>query len=41
MERAYGSNGLSLPGCKEDVDILADGVKIQYAEEVVSLSGLV
>ena len=29
VERAYGSNGLSLPGCKEDVDILADGTKIQ------------
>ncbi len=29
VERAYGSNGLSLPGCQEDVDILADGVKIQ------------
>ena len=29
VERAYGSNGLSLPGCKDDVDILADGVKIQ------------
>ncbi len=29
VERAFASNGLSLPGCKEDVDILADGVKIQ------------
>ena len=29
VKRAYGSNGLSLPGCAEDVDLLADGVKIQ------------
>jgi hypothetical protein len=29
VKRAYGSNGLSLPGCTEDVDILADGEKIQ------------
>lgn len=29
VQRAYGSNGLSLPGCEEDVDVLADGYKIQ------------
>ena len=29
VRRAYGSNGLSLPDCDEDVDILADGEKIQ------------
>lgn len=29
VRRAYGSNGLSLPNCAEDVDILADGEKIQ------------
>ncbi len=29
VRRAYGSNGLSLPDCAEDVDVLADGVKIQ------------
>jgi len=29
VKRAYGSNGLSLPDCDEDVDILADGIKIQ------------
>jgi len=29
VKRAYGSNGLSLPNCQEDVDLLADGYKIQ------------
>lgn len=29
VRRAFASDGRSLPDCDEDVDILADGVKIQ------------
>tara|TARA_Y100001938_G_C8056174_1_gene414508 strand:+ start:1248 stop:1538 length:291 start_codon:yes stop_codon:yes gene_type:complete len=29
VRRAFASDGRSLPDCDEDVDILADGIKIQ------------